>query len=293
MAKKTPNIDNKSQSVWQENGIPPLEYCSIVRASELLKCQTGDIYHWINTGKVYPVIQIETALNVRVYVTMEDSSQSPDDVISMVYGLVSKPSRLVIHECVRCDQSNTCESNNLEIQQLLALLPPQKYRFELVGNIAGIWSPSLYESWHDGKIQVLETQNMIFPVEFDPKPGDIVFFHSSESIEIQSTNLMIMRADIEKIYRAGLSGEELGDSPVRAPAAGIDTRDNPVNVGKVGDLLDMLIRCVPDLGDRVMSASANARHEILCTFLTQKKQEGKFVDMQMPTSASIEKYIKI
>ena len=35
------------KSVWAENGIPPLKYCSIERAAKLLRCEKSDIIHWM------------------------------------------------------------------------------------------------------------------------------------------------------------------------------------------------------------------------------------------------------
>ncbi|HBQ4489965.1 TPA: hypothetical protein L7276_004382 [Escherichia coli] len=34
------------RNLWQESGIPPLDYCTIERASKLLNCEIDDIWHW-------------------------------------------------------------------------------------------------------------------------------------------------------------------------------------------------------------------------------------------------------
>lgn len=34
------------KNLWQESGIPPLDYCTIERASKLLNCEIDDIWHW-------------------------------------------------------------------------------------------------------------------------------------------------------------------------------------------------------------------------------------------------------
>ncbi|WP_370976635.1 hypothetical protein [Enterobacter roggenkampii] len=34
------------RSIWQDAGIPPLDYCTIERASKLLSCEIDDIWHW-------------------------------------------------------------------------------------------------------------------------------------------------------------------------------------------------------------------------------------------------------
>lgn len=66
-----------------------------------------------------------------------------------------------------------------------------------------------------------------------------------------------------------------------------------VNINKVGEFIEMLIRCVPELGEDVITANPNKRHEILIKFLEDKQREGKLASMVMPSSATIEKYFKI
>ena len=66
-----------------------------------------------------------------------------------------------------------------------------------------------------------------------------------------------------------------------------------VNSNKVGEFIEMLIRCVPELGEDVITANPNKRYEILIKFLEDKKREGKLAGMSMPSSATIEKYFKI
>ncbi|CAM3452385.1 hypothetical protein KLVA5327_17140 [Klebsiella variicola subsp. variicola] len=66
-----------------------------------------------------------------------------------------------------------------------------------------------------------------------------------------------------------------------------------VNSNKVGEFIEMLIRCVPELGEDVITANPNKRHEILIKFLEDKQREGKLAGMGMPSSATIEKYFKI
>ncbi|UAN30805.1 hypothetical protein [Enterobacter sp. JBIWA005] len=90
----------------------------------------------------------------------------------------------------------------------------------------------------------------------------------------------------ESIY----SGLPLGIQPETDEQ---DKNTPVVNNNKMGDFIEMLIRCVPELGDDVMDASPNRRHEILRSFLDAQKNKGKFKDMTMPSSPTIEKYFRI
>ncbi|EPS6939502.1 hypothetical protein ACVG9O_002158 [Salmonella enterica subsp. enterica serovar Tennessee] len=39
-------ITVEKRNIWQDAGIPPLDYCTIERASRLLNCEIDDIWHW-------------------------------------------------------------------------------------------------------------------------------------------------------------------------------------------------------------------------------------------------------
>lgn len=46
-------VDEKlSKSIWEEKEMPPLEYCSIIRAANLLNCKEEDFLHWHDEGLI-------------------------------------------------------------------------------------------------------------------------------------------------------------------------------------------------------------------------------------------------
>lgn len=50
---KKKNISSvKKDNVWSINGIPEMEYCSLSRASELLKCNVSDLLHFAEVKKI-------------------------------------------------------------------------------------------------------------------------------------------------------------------------------------------------------------------------------------------------
>lgn len=50
--KKKNIINTKKDNIWSINGIPEMEYCSLLRASELLKCNVSDLLHFAETKKI-------------------------------------------------------------------------------------------------------------------------------------------------------------------------------------------------------------------------------------------------
>lgn len=284
--------EDEHQRIWKKNGIPPLAFCSINRAAELLECHEEDIFHWINTGKIYPSIFIESSLEVYVSVTANDDSTLSDEVINHVYSMVNRPSKIYIHECTGIGKPDLNDITDPESKRFLEHLPRGKNRFELKGYIFGLWQPFFHKSWFKGGEQELTQQNSIFPIGYTPLPGMLISFSVVDNLSVQYSNIMLERRDIERLYKSACDGVEIDDLPIRETLP-ITEPSTTVNTNKVGEFLEMLIRCVPELGDDVMNATANKRHSILSAFLEKQQKEGKFNNMKMPSSPTIEKYFKI
>lgn len=284
--------EDEHQSIWKKNGIPPLAFCSINRAVELLECHEEDIFHWINTGKIYPSIFIESSLEVYISVTANDDSTLSDEVMNHVYSMVNRPSKIYIHECTVIGEPDLNNITDLKSKRFLEQLPIGKNRFELKGYISGLWQPFFHKSWFKGREQELTQQNSIFPIGYTPLPSMLISFSVVDNLPVQYSNIMLERRDIERLYKSACGDVEIDDLPIRETLP-ITEPSTTVNTNKLGDFLGMLIRCIPELGEGVMTANANKRHDILSKFLEVKQQEGKFTDMKMPSSPTIEKYFQI
>lgn len=66
-----------------------------------------------------------------------------------------------------------------------------------------------------------------------------------------------------------------------------------VNRNKLGDLIEALIRSVPELGDRVINTSVNDRYNRIKNFFEEKHSEGLLIGIEPPSSATLERYFKI
>ena len=115
---------------------------------------------------------------------------------------------------------------------------------------------------------------------------------------LTTSDLFIARDTILKLKGAIDTGEQMKsmiNGGVTIPPEPGEQKQiaSTVNINKVGEFIEMLIRCVPELGEDVITANPNKRHEILIKFLEDKQREGKLAGMVMPSSATIEKYFKI
>ncbi|CCR30395.1 hypothetical protein EGG17_16220 [Salmonella enterica] len=301
-----------SQSIWQKNGIPALEYCSLPRAAELLDCKMCDILHLSTVG----AIQVGVLLNeFEAAVWMKDTIDITKNATSWYKDLRSAGRIDSLGWLASTDSPLSrvrFEIDYDEERSARRLFRDEKAEFRgnlLLARLSGLWGFQSHFEWESSMINFgvssIATLGLVF------YPADTPFSQASikarlrgEKIpyeisydaltEITTSDIYISRAQLEKIYyNVGKELPNYINHGVERPADDEQEKVGEVNNNKVGELLEMLIRCVPELGDGVMEASANKRHSILSAFLEEKQGEGRFTNMRMPSSPTLEKYFKI
>ncbi|KGP43409.1 hypothetical protein [Morganella morganii] len=200
------------KNIWQKNGIPQLEFCSIERASQLLDCQTEDIYHWINTSKIFPSVFFESLVKVNIHAHVTGDEMAEEEIIGFIYSEVSKPTKISIDYGVKgysmnelgnysADPEFTDNSVHNYINNVTSLHIP--------GSIIGLWTPSFFDPWHTKSSQIINSQNSIFMPHKIDNVHSIIYVTLLDDVEIHARNLMLTRDDIERIYIAAQKGEEL------------------------------------------------------------------------------------
>ncbi|MFP2678619.1 hypothetical protein ACLEVS_18025 [Escherichia coli] len=310
--KNNQSNNNFSSSIWQKNNIPALEYCSLPRAAELIGCKVCDILHLSTIGAV----QLGIMLNgFQAAVWMEetiDITEAADNwyrdltssgKIDSIGRLASTGSPLsrVCFEIEYDDEQSThrfIRDEEAEIRRNL-----------LLAQLYGIWSFSSHFEWEQHMIDfgfssITKLGLIFYPADTDLSKTSIRAYMRGEMIpyeisydvltEITPNDVYISRTQINKI--ADNIGKELPNyinHGVERPDIKNVQEKIEVNNNKIGELLELLIRCVPELGDQVIEATANKRHSVLNAFLEKKQSEGRFTNVKMPASATIEKYFKI
>lgn len=301
-----------SQSIWQKNGIPAPEYCSLPRAAELMGCKVSDILHLSTIGAV----QLGVLLNeFEAAVWMKDSIDITKSATGWYEDLISAG---------RIDPIGWLASPDSPLSQLRfeidyddkksahRLFRDEEAEFRdnlLLARLSGLWSFQSHFEWESamnnfGVSSIAKLGLVFYPADTPFSQASIKARLRGEKIpyeisygalvDITPSDIYLSRTQIEKIYNN--IGKELPNyinHGVERPADDEMEKIGEVNNNKVGEFMEMLIRSVPELGDEVMEASANKRHSILSAFLEKKQNEGKFTNMKMPASATIEKYFKI
>lgn len=317
--------NERSTNVWEKNNIPALEYCTLPRAAEILTCKISDLIHLAEIGA------IEFCIALREFETslfLPFDWQDPfawEERFPNLYHSVHKSSLSIFRPKASLSYSTELSEKHITYHYQNESTPGLRQPLVF---ISGLWSLSVINTEISFFRKLALNQEVsLTALDFMLKEADVPFIRNKntdnddvifvlpptehlypdggfldesklKSIATLTVNdIFITKLQIENIYN-GL-GKELPNyinGGVVNPIKGIDGSEQytcNVNYNKVGEFIEMLIKCVPELGDGVINTSANNRYNILKAFLEQKQREGEFTDMRMPSSATIEKYFKI
>ncbi|MFS8062201.1 hypothetical protein UEF14_24100 [Klebsiella michiganensis] len=303
----------QGQSIWHKNGIPALEYCTLPRASELLDCKMCDLLHLSSVG----AIRLGILLNeFEASVWIGDAIDiKPEIFVShagdIVGGKIDSLGRFTsnVHPLSRV-RFETQYDNEFSTYNFVRDEKAEIRHNLWLANLTGLWYFQSHYEWETsminrGAADVTKLGLVFYPADTQLSQTSIKAYLRGEKIpyeirydvitELTPNDIYISRKQLEVIYDS--IGKELPnyinygvERPLGSEARSMGIE---INSNKMGEFLEMLIRSIPELGDEVMQASANKRYSILNAFLESKQAQGKFLDMKLPASATIEKYFKI
>ncbi len=301
--------------------IPPMEYFTLDRAASILQCDTDDLLHYGVIGAIPLCVMMRYFCSALVFVGGKDI-QDPIEFYnehkvnsSFLFrdsNYVSHfNSTLTEHDAYKTDSGLILFrglANGLwclghsEIESLL-----YSKRARVIDTT--IFRPFGWDTFREKtglSCQIISDRyfNQSWLPTLNRQLAESIGFQLSESKKpalnetLTTSDLFIARDTILKLKDAIDTGEPMKsmiNGGVTIPPEPGEQKQiaSAVNSNKVGEFIEMLIRCVPELGEDVITANPNKRHDILIKFLEAKKKEGKLTDMAMPSSATIEKYFKI
>ncbi|MGE5988687.1 hypothetical protein ACQJ21_21180 [Klebsiella michiganensis] len=205
--------NEKNLTVWQKNGIPPLAYCSLERASKLLDCEISDFYSWMN--HLNPCIELgRSSVEVLLQVTLTDGDNPykkgdiSREYISLAASSTSgrlTPTSPVI-DTNATDDVNTKElvfnayfegmasiifGLNISYDNELYILPDELFCGLLIKKT------SLLHTGPEKNIMSLDD------VTFGPIPG---YAYDAPPILLSKEDIYFSREDVELIYDCGIKG---------------------------------------------------------------------------------------
>ncbi|HCB0645345.1 TPA: hypothetical protein MYL57_005440 [Klebsiella variicola subsp. variicola] len=312
-------------NVWEKNNIPAMEYCTLPRAADILNCKICDLIHFAEIGAIEFCIALRD-FEVSLFLPFDWRVSSVwEEKFPNLYPTVHKSPLSRFRPKANLNYPVEPLGENITYCYQYKSSPGLKQPLVFV---SGLWSLSIINS----QISFFRKLNInkevsLTALDFMLKEADaphiknetpdrdeVIFvspptehlYHNDGGLDksklkniatLGLEDIYLTKMQIEKVYNG--FGKEIPNyinGEVIRPERELDEKEIStcnVNQNKVGEFIGMLIRCIPELGDDVMNTSANNRHNILMAFLEQKQRDGKFTDMRMPSSATIEKYFKI
>ncbi len=280
----------KSKNIWQINGIPPLEYCSIQRATEILNCKHEDILHWRDLDTIYCGAKIATTAKVYIYtkkkiINFKDELLDNTGYIRFGYGIIkvdepvdiSYSSKRNTLFCYGLDadiygifraRSHCVRDEN---DKLVSLMndDPKEMKFNL-------WSSHPKKEDKDSIIEtiIMRTESSI-----------------NISIEPADSNFIVFGSDIEKIHTYSITGKRM---PHVNSSADIDSKilevKPSINKGKLREFLDFIFTTHPEFKTTLSNLSEHSRYTVLTSHLDNYQKLGEFSDYKLPSPQTITKY---
>ncbi|OCG08037.1 hypothetical protein A9G13_07520 [Gilliamella sp. wkB178] len=171
--------------------LPPLEYCSVERATRLLGCEVSDLIHWHEIGAIRLYVNIIDEVDAQL-VYMGDANKNTIDTkeTSFIGELLEKNYWENKHSNIFVDGGPYVR--RVYIEDMIA------WYFDV--KITGLWSCLEWSNYGQILDKIpYDDENHIFLLSYDYKVS--VSLHSSFStpIKINPNELIIMWDDIEKI----------------------------------------------------------------------------------------------
>lgn len=209
-------------TIWEENNIPPLEYCSVHRAAKLLKCDEMDLICWASDGYIEPTFLIkdfpaavmstdhDLASKLDVYNFMNKHLELFNKDLGSNFPL-SWPFRLIkttgaYIELYTSDETDEIDAENIRVTDIRDGITAA------ICSISGLWtvvslpvSENLYHQLLLEESIVLDCEEYMLGSTMmeDVNPTCIAYglaWEKQTELEVGIKNCFIKRIDLEKLH---------------------------------------------------------------------------------------------
>ncbi|EKI2792409.1 hypothetical protein [Escherichia coli] len=94
-------MTNINETIWQKKQLPPLEFCSLDRAAQILECEIDDLWHWQDINRINFATKIKNAYCEGYFGYRDFTWPKDEDHIDFISFLIKKEISslgIIIHE---------------------------------------------------------------------------------------------------------------------------------------------------------------------------------------------------
>ncbi|MBN3195122.1 hypothetical protein [Pectobacterium versatile] len=288
-----------NRNIWDDNKIPSLEYCSILRATDLLGCRIEDILHFAEIGAIELCIKLE---GFKASITSPLRLREPD---VWENGFHNHP----LLNKYQVNSSLSLFSPYIEINSKIYTDEKPVYTYEY-SNSPGLKKPCilLYGLW---SLKLLALSDAHFfskitspdgmslsPLDFSLKEADEPFSYDDINsdalyaspiteylypnglldqkelkpiVTLTTSDLYLTKKQIELIY------DGIGKSLPSYVSGEVEKTENPINIIKAGSLtvhqfsfIYSLLKMLDISDDKIINSSPSELNKILSTLAASK-----------------------
>lgn len=287
--------NRNSKNVWSANEIAPLEFCSLLRATRLLKCEIEDLLHWHDIGAITLCLRLSQIKGKLI----TETHNNKDDIFKLY-----NENFITLNELARVQKLWSYHSKlfsikkeNTERLESKVVIKNDIAKYETPAFASGIWSMTSRnlldllnndEKHYESIIEVFSPSSKIKSCLF--------YSDNQECMDISISNIFITKKHIEKIYSHAISGNEM---PLIDGAKRFDDDNKNEKTiispqkEKLSEFIKFLIKTNPTISKNILSTTANNRHKLFREYMETLRKKGIEVDYDIPSSPTLERYLKL
>lgn len=190
--------------------LPPLEYCTLKRAAEILECAASDLLNWAATGRIEVCVYLDYA-DADIWLPgNQDNNPEVYDYLKNAYGYIGPNSHIDVQESKDVGYFHDLARKDRQMHGAKLFLRHTRNQRYIRAYLSGLWSLFIIPL-------TLETRGYIEIPKYDPenirvlkiRPADVSHFfitpfqlRSNSHLKITINDLYITRTQIENLLIA-------------------------------------------------------------------------------------------
>lgn len=320
MGNRSSKQDSRQEkNVWKANKVAPIEFCTLERATNLLKCEIDDFIHWYNTGAINLFIELNGVAGTYNLTRMEEIKPEHERV-NFASSITEQLGRDINEQEVELISNDILKNGGLnKVGSLSSIKQEPLFRgidetdpylniinhksiksYSVKGDAVGIWGISihyLHNINEDAPLIIRELRPC--NVSDSNKPDGHLRLDKNHTITSPNKQLLILRRDIELLHNHAVSGEPIPSFLNGNKKREKDLEDNEIpnfNRLRLGEFIKLLIDLNPEIEVSTTNQGGQAIRTAISDAIRKRSKEDsrfklEYEDVKLPDKNTIQRYL--